>query len=315
MPESGIHFKNGLEGGRSAGWPEMRRAKAAYVSLAVAATVLAGVALPALCAEPPGCLRGEGDASPGESVRGDAAAPGSGAAGLGAALPDHQLSHLAQNAQYAIRGTVTGIAGVPPQDGDLSIYVFVDVAIAVEEDLFGKYAEKTITVRTRRAAADGAAAAADGAPGFRPGERVLVLVAAREPDGIYRGSHYVAGKQYGKYSLDGAGNALNEDTSRNTSYEALRDVVAAAPGADPGATAAAAALESCHEPGGLSDLAGLPRYDSWFCEAARGLSAADPAAAMPSYADVLAAYADAEARRYLADWEFYRLHADPGRSR
>lgn len=86
-------------------------------------------------------------------------------------------------------------------------------------------------------------------------------------------------------------------------------LAAAASGADP---AGAAAVESCHGQEMPGDPEGLPRYDSSFCETARRLSAEDPAGGMPEYADVWAAHAEAEARRYLEYWEFYHRHADTG---
>lgn len=83
---------------------------------------------------------------------------------------------------------------------------------------------------------------------------------------------------------------------------------AAAAGADPGA----AAVGSCYDPGGhWNEEAGLPPYDSAFCEAARRLGAEYPGGGMPAYADVWAEYAGDKAQRYL-DWEFYRQHADKG---
>lgn len=68
----------------------------------------------------------------------------------------------------------------------------------------------------------------DGAPDFKIGEPVFVLVAEKEPGSIYGNNYYVAGMQHGKYSLDEAGNALSKDPSKNTSYKNLKDAVAGA---------------------------------------------------------------------------------------
>lgn len=82
---------------------------------------------------------------------------------------------------------------------------------------------------------------------------------------------------------------------------------AAGPGADPGA----AAVGSCYDPGGHWDEeAGLPPYDSAFCEAARRLGAAHPGGGMPPYADVWAEYAEYEVSLRLEYWEFYQRYAN-----
>lgn len=150
---------------------------------------------------------------------------------VAAALPDYTLDYLAQNVPYAIKGNVTDIAKVPPQVDDLGIVdVFTDVVITVDEDLLGKYTEKTITLRVRGGDTGNGVVVVDGAPDFKIGEPVFVLVAEKEPDSIYGNNYYVAGMQHGKYSLDDAGNALSKDPSKNMSYENLKEAVAGAKG-------------------------------------------------------------------------------------
>lgn len=82
---------------------------------------------------------------------------------------------------------------------------------------------------------------------------------------------------------------------------------AAGPGADPGA----AAIASCYDPGGQwNEEAGLPPYDSAFCEAARRLGAEYPGGRMPPYADVWAEYAEYKVNQSLEYWEFYQRYAN-----
>lgn len=148
---------------------------------------------------------------------------------IASSLPNYTPSYLAQNVPYAIRGNVTDIVKVPPQTDDLGIVdVFTDVVITVDEDLFSKYVEKTITVRTRGGDAGNVVFTVDGAPDFKLGEPVFVLVAEKEPDSIYGDNYYVAGMQHGKYRLDEAGNALSKDPSKSIPYDTLKDIVTGA---------------------------------------------------------------------------------------
>lgn len=145
---------------------------------------------------------------------------------IGTSIPDYSLQYLAENVPYAIKGNVTGIVKVPPQTDSLGVTeILTDVVINVHEDLFDKYTEKTITVRIQGGEADGALVVVDGSPEFTLGEDVFVLVAERSPGSIYGNSYYVAGEQYGKYSLDANGNAINKDPLKNISYESLKDAV------------------------------------------------------------------------------------------
>jgi len=155
-------------------------------------------------------------------------------------------------------------------------------------------------------------------------------VAEKEPGSTYGNSYYAAGMRHGKCSLDEAGNALSRDPSKNTPCKNLKDAVTgtkewpataffvmiivlllAAAAASVGQ--GSAVVGSCYEPGGhWNEEAGLPPYDSAFCEAARVLGAADPGGGPPTYADVWAEYAGQKARRHLDGWEFYRQYADAG---
>lgn len=162
----------------------------------------------------------------------DAPVRGSTAGGDAAATPPEcPLSHLAQYAPYAIKGSVADIAGVPLQVDELGIaHAPADMSIAAGGNLFGRHAEKSITVRTPGEAAGDDVATIDGASDSGRGEQVLVLVAEKEPGGICGGNRRVAGMQHGSHRLGEAGNALNKDPSKNVSYDTLKDIVAGAKG-------------------------------------------------------------------------------------
>lgn len=208
----------------------MRYKKTLVVALVAAAAV--GATTPALLAvEPTEGASGAEAAAPGELAPAGTPDAGREVTRVAAALPDYTLDYLAQNVPYAIKGNVTDIAKVPPQVDDLGIVdVFTDVVITVDEDLFGKYTEKTITLRVRGGDTGNGVVVVDGAPDFKMGEPVFVLVAEKEPDSIYGDNYYVAGMQHGKYSLDEAGNALSKDPSKNMSYENLKEAVAGTKG-------------------------------------------------------------------------------------
>ena len=145
---------------------------------------------------------------------------------IGTSLPDYPLRYLAQNAPYAIRGNVTDIVKVPSQADELGVEdVLTDIVISVHEDLFNKYAEKTITVRVQGGETGYGLVVVDGAPDFKLGEEVFVLVAEKSPGSIYGDSYYVAGEQHGKYSIGADGNAISKDPIKSTSYESLKDAV------------------------------------------------------------------------------------------
>lgn len=201
-------------------------------SIAVAGAVAALAAAAALAI----ALSGEADGQPrvqGGTGAADAdAAPARPAAAaphtvhIGTSLPDYPLWYLAQNAPYAIRGNVSDIVKVPAQTDELGVEdVFTDIVISVHEDLFDKYVEKTITVRVQGGETAYGLVVVDGAPDFKLGEEVFVLVAERSQGSIYGDSYYVAGEQHGKYRVDPSGNALSKDPIKSTSYEDLKDAV------------------------------------------------------------------------------------------
>lgn len=193
-----------------------------HTKYAAACMALASVAVAAAILAAPDMGAAEQDAPPPAASVTDAPPT----VHVGASLPDYSLQYLAENVPYAIKGNVADIVRVPPQTDDLGVTdILTDVVINVHEDLFDKYTEKTITVRIQGGEAGDALVVVDGAPEFKLGEDVFVLVAERAPGSIYGNSYYVAGGQHGKYNLDANGNAINKDPLKNISYESLRDAV------------------------------------------------------------------------------------------
>lgn len=207
----------------------MRHKKALIVALVAAATVVSAASLALLAVDTAGGAHNAKAAEHSGPTSTGVQDTGREVTRVAAVLPDYTLEYLAQNVPYAIKGNVTDIVKVPPQVDDLGVVdVFTDVVVRVDEDLLGKYTEKTITLRVRGGDTGNGVVVVDGAPDFKIGEPVFVLVAEKEPGSIYGNNYYVAGMQHGKYSLDEAGNALSKDPSKNTSYKNLKDAVAGA---------------------------------------------------------------------------------------
>ncbi len=144
---------------------------------------------------------------------------------IGASLPDFPLEVLAENTPFAIKGTVIELIQIPIDENAFVKDVYTDVVIAVKEDLSGKYTEDTITVRIQGGETETAKYVYDGSPEFTLGEKVLILVADKEPESIFGDNYYVAGWQHGKYNLDQEGEAKNKDSDRDMSEKSLEDKI------------------------------------------------------------------------------------------
>ena len=145
---------------------------------------------------------------------------------IGSSLPDYTVEFLAENTPFAIKGKVIDLVEVPIQYDIVGIgNVFTDVVIDVKKDLSGQYTDDTITVRVQGGETDTAIYEYEGSPEFAIGEKVLILVADKEPESIYGDNYYVAGMQHGKYNLDEDGNAKNKNSDRNMSEKSLEDKI------------------------------------------------------------------------------------------
>lgn len=145
---------------------------------------------------------------------------------IGSALPDYPVEYLAENTPFAIKGKVIELVEVPTQIDEVGIgNVFTDVIIDVKKDLSGQYTDDTITLRVQGGSIGNADYVYGGAPEFTVGEKILVLVADKEPESIYGDNYYVAGMQHGKYNLDEDGKAKNKDSTKDTSLKSLEDKV------------------------------------------------------------------------------------------
>lgn len=142
----------------------------------------------------------------------------------GSSLPDFSVEFLAANTPFAIKGTVIELSQVPIDEDALVIDVFTDVVVDVDKDLSGKYTDDTITVRIKGGETEAARYVYESSPDFKIGEKVLLLVADKEPDSIYGDNYYVAGLQHGKFTLDD-GQAINKDSNRNISEKSLEDKI------------------------------------------------------------------------------------------
>ena len=114
-------------------------------------------------------------------------------------IPDYSLKELSQGANYAISGEVQRIVSTIVTRNNEE-YVFSDVKIEVEEDLFGEYDEEYITVRIQGGQVGDATTISHIDASFEEGERVLVFVAGPEPESIWGDNYYVAGMLTGKYT-------------------------------------------------------------------------------------------------------------------
>lgn len=111
------------------------------------------------------------------------------------------LEDLSQGAQFAIDGKVKDIQSVEVQR-DGKILVFSDVTLNVNEDLFGQYDQKEITVRIMGGETPNITHISGDDASFDKNEHVLVFVAGPEPDSIWGNNYYVAGLELGKYKVE-----------------------------------------------------------------------------------------------------------------
>lgn len=109
--------------------------------------------------------------------------------------PDATPEFLANSTRHALLGVVTQVNPVPVQyDEDGMQQVFTDVVIAVNEDLKGEYRDPLIAVRVDGGETDTEIVIYESAPKFKVGERVLVFVGDKDPDGAYGDNYHVAGQ-------------------------------------------------------------------------------------------------------------------------
>lgn len=145
---------------------------------------------------------------------------------IGSSLPDYTLEYLAENTPYAISGVVIDMIPVDEQTDELGITdVFTNVVIDVTKDISAQYTEDTITVRIFGGETDTRIYQYEHSAEFAIGEKVLILVAEKEPQSIFGDNYYVAGLQHGKYNLDEDGTAKNKNSDRDMSEKSLEDKI------------------------------------------------------------------------------------------
>lgn len=115
-------------------------------------------------------------------------------------LPNYSLEELSIGATHAIIGEVKTITPIQVERENRN-YIFSDVVLSVERDLFGDYNQKEITVRIQGGQLNDLSTVAYDDASFNLNERVLVFVAGPEPESIWKDSYYVAGLTHGKYNL------------------------------------------------------------------------------------------------------------------
>ena len=139
-------------------------------------------------------------------------------------VPDYSLKDLSQGANYAISGEVQRIVSTIVTRNNEE-YVFSDVKIEVEEDLFGEYNEEYITVRIQGGQVGDAITISHIDASFEEGERVLVFVAGPEPESIWGDNYYVAGVIGGKYTIDDFGKAEKQLDPEKKNESDLKDEI------------------------------------------------------------------------------------------
>lgn len=97
-------------------------------------------------------------------------------------------------------GQLTNINGLLWAHG--KTLVFSDVTLKVNEDLFGQYDQKEITVRIMGGETPNMTHVSSDDASFDKNEHVLVFVAGPEPDSIWGDNYYVAGLELGKYKIE-----------------------------------------------------------------------------------------------------------------
>ena len=139
--------------------------------------------------------------------------------------PDYSLEVLSQGATYAISGEVQQIVPTIVTRYNTE-YVFSDVKIEVEEDIFGEYDEKFITVRIQGGQVEDVKTVSHIDASFDEGEHVLVFIAGpAEPESIWGDNYYVAGMLTGKYTIDDFGKAEKQLDIEVKNAEDLKDEI------------------------------------------------------------------------------------------
>jgi len=111
------------------------------------------------------------------------------------------FSYMAKNTEYAIIGTVTKITPIVVETDKMNPTVFSDITVQVEQDLDGKYAGETFTVRNIGGETRELKTTHDAAADVKVGERILFF-AVKEPSSMFGDNYYIAGLKQGKISLE-----------------------------------------------------------------------------------------------------------------
>lgn len=126
---------------------------------------------------------------------------------------------LAEEADYAVIGTVTNMVPMRTPQLEDNDTVVTDIMLIVEEDVFGNHDEETISFRILGGEADGLSVSAEDSPEFRLGEMVLVFVSEDPENHTFGGEKYLVGQAQGalEVTADGQlvdkyiGNTYNKD--------------------------------------------------------------------------------------------------------
>lgn len=155
---------------------------------------------------------------------------------ISSSVMDASLEQIAEHTEYAIVGEVTKIEPIIYTDPDrakekvdneisgliiIDREILSDVTIKVEEDLFGKYNEKFITVRVPGGEIPTQKTIHDQSTPFVKGERVIVFVGNGQSYSISEDNYTVIGLDQGTVRLDDkvvskfATNGMSENDIKN----------------------------------------------------------------------------------------------------
>ena len=131
---------------------------------------------------------------------------------VSAAIYEHTLDELVQEAEYAIVGTVeetTSVMVDMPKESDED-RVYTDIIINIEEDLFGNYNGSQISVRMLGGETDTMRMTTDFTPNVAEGNRIIALVSGISDGYTYKDHHFVIGQKQGVFDLSSNNAATNQ---------------------------------------------------------------------------------------------------------
>lgn len=157
---------------------------------------------------------------------------------IGVSMEDIPLDMLGEHADYALVGQVIDISPVVYTDSDratekkenahpeviiLDKEILSDVRIKVEEDLFGKYTEKFITVRIPGGEISGQKTIHEASPEFVTGERVIIFVGNGQSYSISADNYTILGLEQGTIRLGET--VVSKFTDESTTEQVIKNQI------------------------------------------------------------------------------------------